>query len=79
MIQNQKVSMGIHLILIAGHSYETQKKRLLKGKEILQRELLWTPVFMAPNHSFDLITIDALQELKFDTVLDGFAIFLLKK
>ena len=59
----------------AGHSYQKQINKLSKGKAILEKESLWRPIFMAPNHSFDSVTIQALKELNFKTVLDGFALF----
>lgn len=63
----------------AGNSYKKQFTKLSKGKKILKKESLWTPVFMAPNHSFDLITLKVLKKLKFETVLDGFSILPFKK
>jgi len=57
----------------AGSSYETQLIKLSKGKKILEKESLWRPVFMAPNHSFDNLTIKALKKLNFKIILDGFA------
>ena len=58
----------------AGNSYKNQLNKLSKGKEILKKESLWSPVFMAPNHSFDHITIKALKKLNFKIILDGFSI-----
>ena len=59
----------------AGHSYEIQLKKLLEGKKILKKELIWEPVFMAPAHSFDLNTLKALYKLGFYKILDGFSLF----
>ena len=59
----------------AGNSFQNQFIKLKKGKEILEREFIWQPVFMAPSHSFDFNTIKALKKLYFDTVLDGFSLF----
>ena len=59
----------------SGHSYQKQINKLSKGKAILEKESLWRPIFMAPNHSFDSVTIEALKELNFTTVLDGLALF----
>tara|TARA_Y100000589_G_scaffold90353_1_gene84954 strand:+ start:3384 stop:4718 length:1335 start_codon:yes stop_codon:yes gene_type:complete len=58
----------------AGNIYKNQLTKLSKGKEILKKESLWNPVFMAPNHSFDHITIKALKKLNFKIILDGFSI-----
>ena len=59
----------------AGHDFKKQLKRILQGKNILEKELLWEPIFMAPGHSFDKNTLKALKELKFNIVLDGFSLF----
>lgn len=59
----------------AGHPYQKQVNKLSKGKAILEKESLWSPIFMAPNHSFDSLTLKALKKLEFNTVLDGFALF----
>lgn len=59
----------------AGHDYEIQLKKLLLGKKILEKELIWEPIFMAPAHSFDSKTKLALNELGFSIVLDGFSLF----
>ena len=59
----------------AGHSLERQYKKLMKGKNILKKQLIWDPVFMAPSHSFDKNTLLALRKLNFNTVLDGFSLY----
>lgn len=56
----------------AGHAYNTQFKRIAQGKEILKREGVWQPYFMAPSHSFDRNTLMALHELGFLAITDGF-------
>ena len=58
----------------AGHSYKIQFKKLSFGKKILQKKLIWEPIFMAPAHSFDSKTLIALEELGFSIVLDGFSL-----
>ena len=63
----------------AGHSYKMQLKKLKSGKEILNKEYLWDPVFMAPGHSFDKNSIKALESLNFNIILDGFALFPFRK
>lgn len=55
----------------AGHSYEIQFNKLNNGKKILEKELIWEPIFMAPGHSFDKETIIALEKLGFSKILDG--------
>ena len=59
----------------AGHSYLKQLKKLQDGKNILLRESIWEPIFMAPAHTFDKNTIKALNKLNFSKVLDGFSLF----
>ena len=36
---------------------------------------IWEPVFMAPGHSFDKITLAALEESNFNYVTDGFGLY----
>lgn len=55
----------------AGHDYAVQSERISAGKRILQREGVWQPYFMAPSHSFDLVTVRALAALDFTAVTDG--------
>ena len=59
----------------AGLGYEEQYSKLKKGKEILQNERCWEPHFMAPAHSFDRVTIQALSSLGFETMTDGYGLY----
>ncbi len=59
----------------AGHDFKKQLKKLSQGKNILKKELLWDPIFMAPGHSFDENTLKALKDLNFRIILDGFSLF----
>lgn len=59
----------------AGLSFDKQYKKLLNGKNILKKQLIWEPVFMAPFHSFDINTLLALKKLNFHTILDGISLF----
>jgi predicted deacetylase len=59
----------------AGLSYEEQHRKLELGKEILVREQVWQPVFMAPSHSFDQGTLGALSQLGFTSITDGYGIY----
>lgn len=63
----------------AGHSLKNQYEKLMKGKNILKKHLIWDPVFMAPAHSFDKNTLLALRKLNFKTVLDGFSLYSYKE
>ena len=59
----------------AGHTLKEQIRRISLGKQILKKERLWQPIFMAPSHSFDINTIIALKNFKFKFILDGFSLF----
>ncbi len=63
----------------AGHDFEYQYSLIKKGKEILQNNNCWQPIFMAPSHSFDLNTIEALKKLGFKSVSDGYGFFPYKR
>ena len=59
----------------AGHDSETQFERIKYGKEILVREGVWQPWFMAPAHSFDENTVDVLKKLGFKAITDGYGFY----
>jgi predicted deacetylase len=59
----------------AGHEYDIQLEKLKSGKEILLRENVWQPYFMAPSHSFDKNTLKALSALGFEKLTDGYGFF----
>jgi len=59
----------------AGLSYDAQLQKLAAGKAIMQRESVWSGVFMAPSHSFDEITVQALRDLEFTALTDGFGFY----
>ena len=56
----------------AGLSYEEQSQMIRKGKKILESHGIATDFFMAPSHSYDKNTIDALLENGFRRITDGF-------
>lgn len=56
----------------AGISYEKQLQTLKKGKELLEAHGIHTDIFMAPAHSYDKHTIQALKEVGFQKITDGF-------
>ncbi|MCX7123574.1 MAG: DUF2334 domain-containing protein [Gammaproteobacteria bacterium] len=58
----------------AGLSFDEQYQRILKGKEILQQQDLATSIWMAPGHSYDLMTLKALKQLEFACVTDGYSL-----
>lgn len=59
----------------AGLNYIDQLALLRTGKNILQKEGIWEPYFMAPAHSFDSNTLKALLELEFIGLTDGYGFF----
>ena len=59
----------------AGLPYDAQVQKLAAGKEIMQREGVWSGVFMAPSHSFDENTVQALRDLEFTALTDGFGFY----
>lgn len=59
----------------AGLSYEAQFAKIAAGKEIMQHENVWQPVFMAPAHSFDATTVRALEALEFRYLTDGYGLY----
>lgn len=59
----------------AGRSYEDQYALLKAGKDILVAQGVWQPVFMAPAHSFDMLTVRALEALGFEYLTDGYGMY----
>lgn len=59
----------------AGLSYEKQFTKLKAGKDILIAQGVWQPVFMAPSHSFDENTLQALTNLEFRYLTDGYGVY----
>ena len=55
----------------AGHSYEEQFEKIKRGKDILERNGIYTDVFFAPAHSYDKNTIKALGDNGFRYMSDG--------
>lgn len=62
----------------AGHSYDVQKRKLEKGKTILESKGLNPKVFMAPSHSYDHTTVKVIKQLGY-AITDGFGLFPKKK
>jgi Uncharacterized protein conserved in bacteria (DUF2334). len=59
----------------AGLSYENQVEKIKKGQRILAENELSTDIFMAPGHSYDLVTLRALKDCGFKYVTDGLSSF----
>lgn len=55
----------------AGVSYEKQLEKIRKGKKILEKHGIFTEVFFAPAHSYDINTLRALKEEGFKYISDG--------
>ena len=51
-----------------------QKDRLRKGIQIFREQGIDPDLWIAPAHSFDSITVDALRELDITVISDGLAI-----
>lgn len=56
----------------AGLPLETQFNLLAQGKATLVHEDVWEPYFMAPAHSFDNFTLEALRRQNFKAISDGY-------
>lgn len=59
----------------SGLSYQEQKEKLDIGRGLLKKHGIISNVFMAPSHSYDEVTLTALQDLGFTTITDGVALF----
>ena len=64
-----------HFSEFSGLGFQEQLTKIQSGKKILQDNDIWEPVFMAPGHSFDKITLAALEESNFNYVTDGFGLY----
>jgi len=62
----------------AGLDFMTQREKLYAGKEIMLTHKVWEPIFMAPSHSFDKNTLNALESLEFKYLTDGYGLYPLK-
>lgn len=59
----------------AGLSYKLQLEKIKSGKAILEDKGIFTDIWMAPNHSFDWITLKALRASGFRAITDGIALY----
>lgn len=59
----------------AGLTYNEQFEKIKTGRDILRNHGIFTDVWMAPSHSFDLITLKVLEDLGFSTLTDGIALY----
>ena len=56
----------------AGLSFEEQHRKIILGKKELEKNDIYTEIFMAPAHSFDKNTIEALKISGFKYITDGY-------
>lgn len=61
-----------HFSEFAGVPYKEQYAKIKNGSEILLDMGIRTDIFMAPGHSFDEHTVEALKENGFRYITDGF-------
>jgi predicted deacetylase len=59
----------------AGLSREDQESKLRRGLSVFETESIKSDVWIAPAHSFDVVTIELLLALGFRYVSDGFFLF----
>jgi len=57
-----------------GHSKQRQKEKLKAGLEIFKKNGVKIRSFFAPNHTYDLNTLEALKELNIKIVIDGYGL-----
>ena len=62
-----------------GLSFDKQAKKIRKGKKILKKESLDSEIFVAPAHSFDYNTMEALKDENFTVVSDGIGLYPFEK
>ena len=55
----------------AGLPYESQLEKIKTGQDILSGKGINTQIFMAPGHTYDENTLDALKALGFTALTDG--------
>ena len=66
--------LGLHEFSeFAGLAYDVQFEKLRMGMEILRSHGIDAKVFMAPGHTYDEATLQALTQLKIPYVTDGYS------
>lgn len=61
-----------HKSEFAGLALSRQNEMIRQGKQILEDNGIYTDIFMAPSHSFDQNTLNALRANGFHVITDGF-------
>ena len=59
----------------AGHPYEEQYDKIIKGKKILSEHGIETDIFFAPAHSYDNNKLKALSNCGFKYISDGKSLY----
>jgi predicted deacetylase len=59
----------------AGRPLDVQRDDLAAGRAIMVAEGIATDIFMAPFHSYDAATLQALKAVGFTTLTDGYGLF----
>lgn len=59
----------------AGLPFSEQKEKIVKGLDIFRANGVTADLWIAPSHSFDRATLQALTEAGVDTVSDGFFLY----
>lgn len=59
----------------AGRPLDVQRDDLAAGHAIMAAESIATDIFMAPFHSYDTATLQALKTVGFTTLTDGYGLF----
>lgn len=63
----------------AGLPYDRQEEKLRRGKAVLEEHGLTVDAFMAPSHSMDWTTVEALKANGIFTVTDGLGVYPYRK
>jgi predicted deacetylase len=62
-----------------GHTYEEQSSRIKKSLDIFNKQNIKIRSFFAPNHTYDLNTLSALQDNKIINIIDGYGLMPFKR
>jgi len=63
----------------SGLDFETQKRMIDNGSNIMREKIGEPKIFVSPGHSFDKNTIKALKEKGFNYISDGIALYPFRK
>jgi hypothetical protein len=57
-----------------GHTLKSQKKKIKLGLAVFKKNNVNVRSFFAPNHTYDLNTLEALKEFDINIVIDGYGV-----